>query len=257
MSVSLQQIEGGISALVVSRPEVRNALDWQAMDDFAAAVEHAHADESLRALIVTGDEDVFIAGGDLKALHGSSTERDGWLLSRKMTNALNRLEAAPFPVIAAIDGHARGGGGEIALACDLRVVAENANLGFVQVTLGLIPGWGGGQRLMRLLGYSRAMEILLTGRILSSQELFEYGLVNQVAPVGEAYSTAVELARTIVSNPAEAVRAIKRLLRAGVSMSPNTAAASEQAEFPALWASDVHQQAVENWFQRRSEKSRD
>jgi len=101
------------------------------------------------------------------------------------------------------------------------------------------------------------MELLLTGRILSAQEMLEYGLANQVAKAGEAYSKAVELARIIAANPAEAVSAIKRLLRAGGSMPPATAAASEQAEFPALWASDVHQQAVESWFQRRSEKSRE
>ncbi|MBC8506085.1 MAG: enoyl-CoA hydratase/isomerase family protein [Anaerolineales bacterium] len=254
MPVTLQQIEEGISALIVSRPQVRNALDWQAMDDFAAAVKRAHDDKSLRALIVTGEGDVFIAGGDLKALHGSSTVEDGWLLSRKMTNALNHLEALPCPVIAAINGPARGGGGEIALACDLRVVAADANLGFVQVTLGLIPGWGGGQRLLRLVGYSRALELLLTGRILNAQEMLAIGLANQVAPAGEAYLQAVELARTIGANPPEAVMANKRLLRAGITMSSTTAAAHEQSEFPALWASDAHQQAVKNWFQRRNVK---
>ncbi len=256
MPVTLQPIEEGISALVVSRPKVRNALDWNAMDAFAAAVESAHADENLRVLIVTGAGDAFIAGGDLKALHGSSTEDDGWELSRKMTNALNRLEALPCPVIAAINGPARGGGGEVALACDLRVVAEDASLGVVQVTLGLIPGWGGGQRLLRLVGYSRAMEWLLTGRVLSAQEMLSHGVANQISPAGEAYAQALELARSIRKNPPEAVMAIKRLLRAGNSLSPAAAAMQEQSEFPALWVSDVHQEAVENWFQRRSGKSR-
>lgn len=257
MPVRLQLIEEGISVLEVSRPQVRNALDWKAMDDFALAVESAHADEDLRALIVTGAGDAFIAGGDLKALHDSSSEGDGWRLSRIMTNALRRLDALSCPVIAAINGPARGGGGEIALACDLRIAAENASLGFVQVTLGLIPGWGGGQRLLRLAGYSRAMELLVTGRVLSAQEMLIYGLANRVVPAGETYSDALEMARDIRQYPPEAVAAIKGLLRTGAVMPSAAAASHEQTSFPALWASEVHQSEVANWFQKRSGKSRD
>ena len=251
MTVILRSIEDGISVLEVSRLQVRNALDWDTMDAFAAAVEAAHADATLRTLIVTGAGEAFIAGGDLKALHGSSTEADGWELSRKMSIALKRVEALPCPVIAAINGPARGGGGEIALACDLRVVDEKADLGFVQVTLGLIPGWGGGQRLLRLVGYSRALEWLVTGRVLSAQDMLAHGLANRVAPAGEALTKSTEFAQLISKNSPEAVRAIKRLLRAGISMSTAASEAFEQSEFPAFWASDIHQDAVECWFQRR------
>jgi len=173
-----------------------------------------------------------------------------------MTNALNRLESLPCPVIAAINGPARGGGGEIALACDLRIVAENANLAFVQVTLGLSPGWGGGQRLLRMVGYSMALEWLLTGRVLSAQEMLSHGVANQIAPTGKALTQAIELAQGILENPPDAVEAVKRLLRAEVTLHPATAAALEQAEFPTRWASDVHQEAVQNWFQRRGGKTR-
>ncbi len=252
MPLTLRPIEEGISVLEVSRPQVRNALDWDAMEAFAAAVEEAHRDANLRVLIVTGAGDTFIAGGDLKALHNASSISDGWRLSRLMTQALQRLEMLPCPVIAAINGPARGGGGEIALACDLRVVAENADLGFVQVTLGLIPGWGGGQRLLRLVGYTRAFEWLTTGRILTAQEMLACGLANCLAPEGEAFSASVELAQRISENPFEAVKAIKRLLRAGVTLPPPAAAAHEQAEFPAMWVSETHQNAVESWFQRRA-----
>jgi len=251
MPVTLRPIEVGISVLEVSRPQVRNALDWDAMDAFAIAVEEAHGDMNLRALIVTAAGDAFIAGGDLKALHSCSAEDDGWQLSRKMTNALRRLEMLPCPVIAAIKGPARGGGGEIALACDLRIVAENANLGFVQVALGLVPGWGGGQRLLRLVGYSRSLDWLATGRVLSAQEMLTHGLANRITPEEDVYSQSIELARSISKNPPEAVRAIKRLLRAGVSMPPATAEGIEQAEFPPLWASDTHLDAVRSWLQCR------
>jgi len=251
----LKSIGENISVIEVSRPQVRNALDWAAMDDFAAAVESAYDDEILRALIVTGAGGAFIAGGDLKALHATSSAEDGWRLSRVMTTALNRLEALPCPVIAAINGSARGGGGEIALACDLRVIAEDANLAFVQITLGLIPGWGGGQRLLRLVGYSRALEWLLTGRVLSAQEMLAHGLANQIVPEGEAYSHALELARDICSNPPAAVKAIKGTLRVGVTIPAASAAAHEQSQFPPLWASEIHQNAVTTWVQSRSEKS--
>jgi enoyl-CoA hydratase len=251
MPVTLKPIEEGISVLEVSRPQVRNALDWDAMDAFAARIEEAHQDTSLRALIVTAAGDAFIAGGDLKALHGFTSESDGWRLSRIMTRALSRLEILPCLVIAAIKGPARGGGGEIALACDLRVVAENANLGFVQVTLGLIPGWGGGQRLLRLVGYSKSLELLATGQVLSAEEMLANGLANLVVPLEEIYDQALEMARSISKNPPEAVRAIKRLLRAGISTPTATAEGLEQAEFPSLWASETHLTAVQKWLQSR------
>ena len=124
-------------------------------------------------------------------------------------------------------------------------------LGFVQVALGLIPGWGGGQRLLRLVGYSKSLDWLATGRVLSAREMLTHGLANRITPDEEVYSQAVELARSISKNPPEAVRAIKRLLRAGISMPPATAEGIEQAEFPPLWASETHLDAVRSWLQRR------
>ncbi len=251
MVVQLNEVSEHIAVLRVSRPRVRNALDWAAMEAFAAAVEQAHASEDLRALILTGAGDVFIAGGDLRALHGASGEEDGWRLTSLMTDALNRLEMLPCPVIAALNGPARGGGAEIALACDLRVAAENADLSFAQITLGLTPGWGGGQRLLRLVGYSRALEWLSTGQVLTASEMLAYGLVNRVAPAGEALSVALELAGRITQYAPEAVRAVKRLLRAGLDLPPALAASQEQRLFPPLWASPVHHQAVARWLERK------
>ncbi|MBT3391859.1 MAG: enoyl-CoA hydratase/isomerase family protein [Chloroflexi bacterium] len=254
MSVTLKRIKENIFLLEVSRPERRNALNWESMAAFAKAIEAAHAQPDLQALILTGSGSTFIAGGDLKALHNAVSEADGKRLSQMMSHALNRLEALPCPVIAAINGPARGGGAEIALTCDLRIVAENASLGFVQISLGLTPGWGGGQRLLHLVGYSRAMEILLTGRILPADELLTLGLCNRVVPEQQALDSALGLARQIAARPPEAVRAIKQLLRNGLTLPPTMAAAHEQALFPPLWASDAHHQAVEHWFRQREKK---
>ena len=252
MSVSLESIEGGIAILKIDRPQVRNALDWDAMYAFRDCVESAHAMTDLRAFIVSGSNETFIAGGDLKALHRFTSEEDGVRLSREMTLTLEMLEALPCPTIAAINGPARGGGAEICLACDLRIISTNADIGFVQIKLGLVPGWGAGQRLLHLVGYSLALEWLSTGRILSAEEALAFGLVNTLTPPGQALSTAIDLAQQVASNPVPAVRAIKRILRAGVYLPPSTAASFEGAEFPTLWAAKEHIQAVQRFLDNKT-----
>jgi enoyl-CoA hydratase len=255
MAVMLQIEHPDIAILKIDRPEVRNALDWEAIGEFTSAIEEAHAMAGLKALIVTGSDQAFIAGGDLKILHEATSEADGLHLSRLMTNTLNRLEALPCPVIAAINGPARGGGAEIAMACDLRVLDQQATLGFVQVNLGIIPGWGATQRLLRLAGYSLALEWLVTGKTLDAQELFRCGLVNYLTPQGEALSKALELAQTISQQPQESVRTIKRLLRFGIMLPSESAAAQEQIAFPGLWNSEAHWQAVEQFVKRKTSPS--
>lgn len=245
MSLELINIEPGIAVLEVNRPEVRNALDWQAIHDFLDAVEQAHTIASLRALIITGAGNSFIAGGDLKVLHSYTSEQDGARLSDLMTKTLDRLECLPCPTIAAINGPARGGGVEIALACDFRILSANADLGFVQINLGLTPGWGAAQRLLRLVGYSLALELLATGSVISAQKAYRYGLANRISEQGGAMQTALQLARELSSKPQPAVAAIKQILRAGVLLNPQTAAELEQSFFPPLWASEEHQRLVQ------------
>jgi enoyl-CoA hydratase len=234
----------------VNRPQARNALDWESMQAFKEAVEQASRIPDLRALVVTGTQSAFIAGGDLKQLSGFPTQADGVRLTQAMTPVLEKLAAMPCPTIAAMNGPARGGGAEVSLACDLRVMAEDADLGWVQVTLGLTPGWGAGQRLVRLVGFPRALEWLASGRILTAQAALQAGLASYLAPSGEALPAALELARQLASQPVQAVRAIKRLLRAGLALQPSGAAAFEQAEFPALWAGEAHQQAVRRFLNK-------
>ena len=251
MSVTLEIVEPGIAHLQVERPRVRNALNWQAMHAFAACIEQAHALPELRALILSGAGGSFIAGGDLRELHSHPTWEDGQRLSSLMSAALERLEALPCVTLAAINGAARGGGVEIALACDLRVMAGDATLGLVQVTLGLTPGWGAGQRVLGLIGYARAMELLATGRIVDASEALSLGLVNRVTPAGEAFEGACALARSVASQDVGAVAAVKRLLRAGMELSPSAAAVAEQDEFPALWATEAHVNAVTRFLERK------
>lgn len=253
MTVRLETLKTGIARLVVDRPQTRNALDWQSIAQFSAAIEQLWAAPGIRCLILTGAGQSFIAGGDLKVLHNFNQYEDGQRLSQEMTAALNRLEALPFPVIAAINGPARGGGAEIALACDLRLMAENADLGFVQIQLGLIPGWGAGQRLLRLVGYARALEYLATGAVLSASQALSAGLVNRLSTAETIQAEALALAEQIASFDPQAVAAVKAFLQAGTQLPPASAASFEQSLFAPLWAAEAHHQAVEKFLRRKKD----
>ena len=190
----------------------------------------------MRALIVTGGREAFCAGGDLYELDGFPSRADGARLSSVMAAALDRLEALPYPTLAAMEGPALGGGAEIALACDLRIMAEGASLGMMHVRLGITPAWGGGQRLLALAGYARTFEWLAAGRVLTAAEAVATGLANRAVPRGQALEEASSWARSIAANDPGAVRAVKRFLRAGVAFPAAEASAAERDEFPDLWA---------------------
>ncbi|MDX1435253.1 MAG: enoyl-CoA hydratase/isomerase family protein [Anaerolineales bacterium] len=251
MSVSLNWVEPYIALIRIERPHVKNALNWKAMEEFAAAVDQAHLLQDLRALIITGAENAFSSGGDLRELYDFRSEQDGRRLMDGMTAALQRLAALPCPTIAAINGPARGGGAEIALACDMRVMSEDADLGMVHINIGISPAWGGGQRILRLVGYSRALEWLTTGHVLSSEEALLHRVANHLAPIGESVNKAVEMARQISTRPPAAVRAIKRMLGAGINLPVNEAESYERSIFPSLWAAEEHHELVEMFFNRK------
>lgn len=250
-------VEGdGIGLLTIDRPHVRNALNWEAMQAFAEAVEAAHALAELRALIVAGAGNAFVSGGDLSELQHYPSQADGMRLASLMGDALERLEQLPCPTIAAINGPARGGGAEIAVACDLRAISEDADIGFVHSRLGIVTAWGGGQRLLRAVGYARALELLATGRVLSAREALTMGLVNLIAPAGQALTAARELAERLASAPGEVIRAAKRLLRFRLPAMEAGALEAERAEFPPLWDTEYRRAAVRRFLNRaRGERS--
>lgn len=247
----LFEVDGdGVGLLTVNRPQVHNALSWSAMEAFVHQVEQAHSNESLRALIVTGAGKSFVAGGDLRELHQYPTREDAVRLTALMGNALARLEQLPCPVIAAIGGAARGGGAEIALACDLRIMAEDADIGFVHGRLGLIPGWGGSQRLLRAVGYATAMELLVTARVIDPDEALALRLVNQVVGPGQALDVALDWAQSIAKRSVAAVRAAKQVLRLSMESSQGEVELAERAAFLPLWHSDFHRSAVKRFIDK-------
>jgi enoyl-CoA hydratase/carnithine racemase len=243
----------GIAVLRFDRPEALNALNLATMHAFAAAVNDLHRDaQTLRAVIVTGTgEKSFSSGGDLQELSRYPDEASARDFITVMGDALLALERLPVPVIAAMNGYALGGGTEIALACDLRVVDEAVTFGLVQLKMALTPGWGAGQRLLRLVGYSKAMQILLEAAPLKSDEVRALGLANKVTPSGQAYTVALEWAAQIANAPSEVIRGIKALLQAGLTQPYEDALHTERNLFPALWADEPHTQAVERFLQRK------
>jgi len=247
MTVQLTREDNGIVTVTLDHPEARNALNWAMQESFLEIMQNLAGDSEVRAVIITGAGDkAFCAGGDLLELADFPTEEDGARLATIMGDALNLLENAPFPSIAAINGHAMGGGCEIALACDLRIMDESAKFGMVQLSLGLTPGWGAGQRVLHLLGYNRALEVLLMAQPMTAADALAMGLVNQVVQAGAAYTHALNLAQHIARQDAAAVTATKQILREASSE-------IERAAFPPLWAADAHLQAVEHFLQKRSQ----
>ncbi|MCW5838632.1 MAG: enoyl-CoA hydratase/isomerase family protein [Anaerolineales bacterium] len=238
-----------IATLTVNRPQVRNGLDWAAMRAFAAAVDAAAAMPQLRALIVTGAGATFVSGGDLRALAPYTKRRDGMRLATIMGKALGKLRGLHCPTIAAINGPARGGGAEIAVACDQRVMAEDADIGFVHARLGITTAWGGARYLLQLVGYPTALDLLSTARVLSAAEARRIGLVGQVCPPGGALPAAQTLAAEMAQHPRQAVQAAKRLLRFAVA-SPLVARHAERRLFSFLWDSEFRRQAVERFLNR-------
>jgi len=214
--VKLESTGWGLTWLTVSRPQALNALNRQVLADLDAALDELAADPELGILAVTGDgEKAFVAGadiGEIKELDAQS----GRDFARRGQALYDRVADLRVPVIAAVNGYALGGGTELALACHLRVASEKAVLGLPEVTLGVIPGYGGTQRLPRLIGPGRALDLILTGRQIKAPEALELGLVNRVVPPDQLRQTVEDLARAILARGPLAVRAALEAVRGGM-----------------------------------------
>lgn len=250
--IQTEMFDDGVVVLTLNRPEFHNALDFEMMHQFADTIQQLRLKPEIRVLVLTGaGERAFCSGGDLDELSRYPSAEDGSRMINLMGDALMALERLPFPVIAAINGYALGGGSEIALACDMRIVDSKVRMGLVHIRLGLTPGWGAGQRLLRLVGHARAMEILLRGRAMHAHELSDLGLVNDIVKQGQALARAVNFAHHVAEHSPELVRSIKMLLLAGMNEPYLQALQVERELFPALWAADEHLKAVEKFLRSR------
>lgn len=240
--------DGPILRITLNRPEKRNALSRDLLAHLGRAFREAASDETTRLAVVTGAGDrSFAAGGDLRELASVRTTEDARLLSEQARYALDGIRAFPVPVIAALNGDALGGGAELAAACDFRVAAPHARIGFVQGRLAISSAWGGGVDLFDLVGRTAALRLLTTAQVLSVQEARDIGLVDMVADDGETLSGAVErFAAAMLRQPPQVLRAFTALARAHRQGQPRSAMeAIETERFAETWVHDDHWTAAE------------
>ncbi len=241
----------GIALWTFDRPEARNAVDEKTVDELTAALDAAEQDAALRALVLTGSESVaFVSGADLKFLRDASPESRTRNDSR-MRGLLNRLEALPVPVIAALNGAVIGGGTEVALACDLRIAEPHSAFTMKHASLGISPGWGGLGRLAGLVGRSAAARLLLTALPIQAEDALRIGLVDELVGPGGSLARALELAQAVTRLAPVAVAEIKRLLSRAYREGPAATREAELELYLALAASDDHREALRALFEKR------
>lgn len=244
------EIVDGIGTIRLDRPPM-NALNTQVQEELRAAAGAATADAGVRAVIVYGGAKVFAAGADIKEMADMSYI-DMVDRAAALSSAFDAIARIPKPVVAAVTGYALGGGCELALACDWRVVAEDARLGQPEIKLGVIPGAGGTQRLARLVGPARAKDIVLSGRLVDAAEALRIGLADRVVPAAEVYDAAVALVRPYVDGPAQAVRAAKLAIDGGLEMDLASGLAWESQLFAALFATEDRREGMAAFVDKRT-----
>jgi enoyl-CoA hydratase len=215
----LLERDGAVATVTVNRPAVLNAMSLETLDELRRVMESLGRDGAVRVIVITGGgEKAFIAGADINEL-ARQTPTGGREHAVKGQEVFDVIEQLGKPVIAAINGYALGGGCELAMACTLRVAADTAKLGQPEINLGLIPGYGGSQRLARLIGAGRALELLLTGQQITAQEAYRLGLVNRVVPAADLKNEVRALAMLLASKPPIAMRYIIDAVNKGLQMS--------------------------------------
>jgi enoyl-CoA hydratase len=241
--------DGAVATIRIARPPA-NALARQVSLELSEAASTVGSDERVRAVILWGGERIFAAGADIKAMVDSGP---GEIVPEvaALEQACRDLEAIPKPLIAAIEGFALGGGCEIALACDFRFAATDAELGLPEIRLGIIPGAGGTQRLPRLIGLARARELVFSGRRVGAKEALDIGLVDRVAASSEVYPTAFEEARRFAEGPTKAYAAAKRALQASFDGVLARGLAVEREAFVPLFSTHDKQEGMQAFLEKR------
>ncbi len=248
MSLKVTQDEH-VTTITINRPKRLNALDEDLITELTHALQEAQNDA--RCIVLTGAGDkAFVAGADIAAMK-TMTPQDARRFSQKGHTLLDTIENHDVPTIAAINGFALGGGLELALACDVRIASENATLGLPEVTLGVIPGFGGTQRLTRILGLGQGLDLLLTGRKIDATEAHRTGLITRLVPPGEALQEAQNTAKTIATNGPLAVALAKKTARHGHDANLQTGDHLETEAFAACFATDDQKEGMQAFLDKR------
>jgi enoyl-CoA hydratase len=243
--------DGAVAVITVNRPKVLNALNSQTIDELRRTILALKHDESARVVIITGaGEKSFIAGADINEL-AVQTPSSGREHARRGQHVFDLIENMGKPVIAAVNGYALGGGCELAMACTLRLASETAKLGQPEINLGLIPGYAGSQRLPRLVGAGRALELLLTGDQISAPEAYRLGLVNRVVPAADLMNEARKLAAQLAAKAPIAVRYIIDAVNRGLQMAFADAEVYEATLFGLVASTDDMREGTRAFLEKR------
>lgn len=245
--------QGAVAILTINRPEALNALNSQVLSDLDEVITKVEASPDIHAVILTGAGRSFVAGADIGEMKGFSAI-DGKKFGVHGGGVFLRLENLSKPVIAAVNGFALGGGCELAMSCDIRIASEKAKFGQPEVGLGITPGFGGTQRLPRIVGVSKAMELILTGKTIKADEARAIGLVSAVYASEELMEEAMKLANAICANAQIAVRESKRCIRMGMQADIYTGAAFEAEAFGVCCGTEDKDEGMGAFLEKREEK---
>ena len=249
--------ENGISEITIDRTEALNAMNPEVVAEFTRVIQVALSDKETGVIIISGaGYKAFIAGADIKAMQKMSAD-EALIYGKAGQNLTMLIESSPKPVIAAVNGFALGGGCEIAMACHIRIASENATFGQPEVKLGLLPGWGGTQRLPKIIGVGRANELITTGKIINAEEALRIGLVNVVAPQDELLMSARKMASTILRNGPRAIASSLHCIQEGLAVPIKEGMEIEVQEFSKLFQHDERMEGLTAFIEKRPADFRD
>lgn len=244
------EVEGHVGIMTINRPKALNALNEDVLKDLGAAFDAVNLDE-IRVVILTGaGEKSFVAGADIAAM-STMTKAEGEAFGKFGNDVFRKIEIFPVPVIAAVNGFALGGGNELAMSCDIRICSENAVFGQPEVGLGITPGFGGTQRLARLIGPGKAKEMVYGGRNIKADEAYRVGLVNAVYPQEELMAAAKKLASGIAKNAPIAVRNCKKAINDGLEVDMDQAIVVEEKLFGDCFETEDQKEGMAAFLEKR------
>jgi len=240
--------EAAIAIIQLNRPQVLNALNLQVMDEVLSALDELEADDSVRCVVITGNERAFAAGADIKEMAEATTVE---MLQRDQFAKWDRIRRFKKPLIAAVSGYALGGGNELAMLCDMIVASETAQFGQPEINIGVMPGAGGTQRLTRAVGKAMAMEMVLTGRMLSAKEALQYGLVNRVVPIEVYLQEAKRLAQQIAEKSPIALQLAKEAVNKAFDVPLQEGLLYERKNFYTLFSTEDQKEGMAAFVEKR------
>lgn len=243
----------GIGVIQINRPQVLNALSLQTMTEIVEAMEHFDQSADIRCIVIHGNDKAFAAGADIKEMSGAGSMQ---MLERDQFAKWERIRAIKKPIIGAVSGFALGGGCELAMNCDMLIASESAQFGQPEINIGVMPGAGGTQRLTRAIGKVRAMELALTGRMISAHEAWRCGLVNRVVPIDSYMHEAMALAAEIATKAPIAVKLIKESVLKSFSTTLEGGLEFERKNFYLLFSSDDQKEGMNAFIEKRKPKWR-